>query len=136
MLKSVNLDMYLMFCILFDSQITFFNKLECYHVLSALLFFLLPLYSGDEMWEGIWNQTHMVILNFCLKRVHHVTISHDKTCSNRWCQWPVLFRTMYRMVSFCNWDVALQKLPGLIYVGPRHRVIHPMHFLYDRPTFL
>ena len=39
-----------------------------------ILFIWLPLYFGGEMWEGIWNQTHLVVLNFCLERLHHVTI--------------------------------------------------------------
>ena len=34
----------------------------------------LPLYYGPEVWE-IWNQTHLVVLNFCLERLHHVTFS-------------------------------------------------------------
>ena len=46
--------------------------LRVFHVI------LLPLYSGGEVWEGIWNKTHLLILNFCLERLHHVTISHDK----------------------------------------------------------
>ena len=28
--------------------------------------------------SSIWNQSHLVVLNFCLERLHHVTISHDK----------------------------------------------------------
>jgi len=35
-----------------------------------------PLYSGSEVWEGIWNQTHFVVLNFGIERLHYVTISH------------------------------------------------------------
>ena len=34
------------------------------------------------MWEGIWNQTHLVVLNFCLERLHHITyltIRHAQT---------------------------------------------------------
>ena len=43
-------------------------------------FFLLPLYSGGEMWEGIWNQTHLEVLHFGLKRLHHVyTRLHPKS---------------------------------------------------------
>ena len=26
--------------------------------------FLLPLYSGSEVWEGIWNQTHFIGIEF------------------------------------------------------------------------
>ena len=44
------------------------------------------LYISSEVWEGIWNQTHSVVLNFCLYRSHRLTISHDKASSNRWCQ--------------------------------------------------
>ena len=78
-------------------------------------FILLALYSGGEEWEGIWNQTQSVVLNFCLERLHHVTISHDKARWNRWCQWPELFRT-YRTVNFCIWDSGVRKLS--IDVGP------------------
>ena len=42
-------------------------------------FFLLPLYSGDEVWEGIWNQIHLVVMDFGLERLHHVTIWHAQT---------------------------------------------------------
>ena len=51
-----------------------------------LYIFLLLLYSGGEMWKSMWNQTHLVVLNFCLERLHRVTISHDKSRSNRSCQ--------------------------------------------------
>ena len=34
---------------------------------AHLVVFLLPLYSGDKVWEGIWNQAHLVVLNFCLE---------------------------------------------------------------------
>ena len=54
---------------------------------STRLLFLLPIpYSGIEVWEGILNQTYLTVLNFCLERLHQVTISHDKVRSNRWCQ--------------------------------------------------
>ena len=33
------------------------------------------------MLEDIWNQTDLVVLNFCLERLHHVTISYDKARS-------------------------------------------------------
>ena len=46
--------------------------------LIALLF---PLYSGSEVLEGIWYQTHLVVLNFCLERLYLVRVR-----SNRWCQ--------------------------------------------------
>ena len=52
-------------------------------------YFYCPLYSGDEIWEGIWNQIYLVVLYFYLERLHHVTISHDKARWNRCCQWPV-----------------------------------------------
>ena len=48
--------------------------------------FVLPLYSGSEMCEGTWNQTHLLVWNFCLERLHYVTISRDRPRSNRWCQ--------------------------------------------------
>ena len=64
------------------------------------------LYSGGEVWKGIWNQTHLVVLNFCLERSHHVTTSNDKARSNRWRQWPELFRT-YRAVNFCKQSTSV-----------------------------
>ena len=67
-------------------------------------FLSLSLYSGTEAWEGIWNQTHLVVLNFCLDRLHHVTISHDKVHSNRRCEWSELFRTEF---NSCNQDSGL-----------------------------
>ena len=72
----------------------------------ATLVILLQLYSGDEVWEGIWNQIHLVVLNYCLERLYHFIMSHDKARSNRWCQWPELLRTC-RTVNFCNWDNAV-----------------------------
>ena len=30
---------------------------------TSQFFFSLPLYSGDEVWDGIWNQTHLAVLN-------------------------------------------------------------------------
>ena len=51
-----------------------------------LTFFLLPLYSGDEVWKGIWNRTQLLVLNFCVQGLHNVIISHDKARSNHWCQ--------------------------------------------------
>ena len=75
------------------------------------LYFLLPQYSISEVWEGIWNQTHLEVLNFCLERLHHVTISHDNARWNRWCQWPVLLRT-YRAVNFCNRYNCIDKGPS------------------------
>ena len=65
---------------------------------STYICFWFPLYSGGGVWEGIWNQTHLVVFNFC----HHVSMYHDKARSNHWCQWPELSRT-YRTVNFCNW---------------------------------
>ena len=53
---------------------------------------------------------------FMSRELHHVTRSHDMARSNHWCQWLVLFRTTYRTVSFCNWDVALRNLPESIWV--------------------
>ena len=48
-------------------------NLECY-----VNIFLLPLYSIVEVWEGILNQTHMVVLK-TLKRAS----AHDKARSDR-----------------------------------------------------
>ena len=58
----------------------FLHKLLCgFFLIEFLLaFFLLHLYSGGEMWEGISNQTHLVVLIFCLERLHQVTTSDDK----------------------------------------------------------
>ena len=50
------------------SKETYF-KLILFHII-----FVLPLY-GWEVWEGIWNQTHLVVRNFCLERLHYITIS-------------------------------------------------------------
>ena len=50
----------------------------CVCIQSVFHVFLLPPYSGGEVWQGIWNQTHLVVLNFCLERLHHVTIYHNK----------------------------------------------------------
>ena len=36
-----------------------------------------PYHSGDKVWEGIWNQTHLVEFNFYLERLHHVNIPND-----------------------------------------------------------
>ena len=89
----------------------FYNDQTCYCYLGYhLSFFFLVLVAFILCWwdvgEGIWNPIHLVVFNFCPERLHHVdvTISHDKARSNRWCQWPVLFVTTYRTVSFCNWD--------------------------------
>ena len=54
--------------------------------MDALAVFLLPLYTGREVWEGIWNQSHLVVLNFCVKRLHRITIRHDKARSDSSCQ--------------------------------------------------
>ena len=54
--------------------------------LGRVIVFLLPLYFGGEISEGKWNQTHLMVLNFCLEILHHVTMSHDKARSNCWCQ--------------------------------------------------
>ena len=48
----------------------------------------------------------LVVLNFCLDKLNHVTLSHDMTRSKRWCQWPVLLRT-YRTVNFRTWDSGI-----------------------------
>ena len=34
--------------------------------LTSFIYFLSPLYTGSEVWECIWNQTHLVLLNACL----------------------------------------------------------------------
>ena len=81
----------------------------------VLLFFLLPLFFGSEVWECIWNQTHSVVLNFYLGTLHRVTISHDKARSNRWCQWSEMYRlrlsepSKCRKVNLCNWDDSLEE---------------------------
>ena len=55
---------------------------------NLITIFLLPLYSGSEVWEAIWNQTDLVVLvlNFCLERLHNVSLSNDKVRSNHGCQ--------------------------------------------------
>ena len=83
----------------------------------VLLFFLLPLYFGSKVWEGIWNQTYLEVLNFYLGSLHRVTISHDKARSNRWCQWSEMFRLRPPLsepskcwkVNLCNWDNSLEE---------------------------
>ena len=93
-----------------------------------MIIFLLPLYSGGEVWERIWNQTNLVLLNLCLKRLHHVTISHDKARSNCWFQWPELFRT-YRTVNFCKWDSDAGNLSALTWVQ-EFMFSQPMQIFY------
>ena len=44
------------------------------------------------------NQTHLVAMNICLERLHHVTISHDKARSNRWC---LQFLSRHQWIKFC-----------------------------------
>ena len=88
----------------------------------------MPLYSGGKVWEGIWNQTHFVVLNFCLERLQHVTISHDKARSIRWCQWPELFRT-HRTVNFCNGDNGVRNISESTWVQ-EFRFSHPMQIFY------
>ena len=67
------------------------------------LFFILPLYSGSEVWEGIWNQTHLVTLNFRLERLHRVTISHHKARSNREYQYGS------KLSSVARWKYSIWK---------------------------
>ena len=70
---------------------------------------------------------NLVVLHFCIDRLHHVIIYHDKACSNRWSLWPKLCRT-YRTVYFCNRD------SGIGISQYRHdakfNFIHPMQILY------
>ena len=70
---------------IFQSRGTRPPHFQVQHFLTLYIFFLLLLYSGDEMWECIWNQTHLVVLNLCFERLHHVTIPHDMARSNHWC---------------------------------------------------
>ena len=79
-----------------------------YSSLTGILLFKLPPYYSGRVWEGIWNQTHLLVLNCCLENLHRFTISHDKTRWNRWYQWPELLKT-YRTVNFCNWHSGLEK---------------------------
>ena len=89
---------------------------------------LLPLYCGNDVWENIWNQTHLVVLNFCLERLHHITRSHKEARSNHWCQWPELFRT-YRTVKFSNWDSGARNLSGSTSVQ-EFKFSHQMQIFY------
>ena len=69
------------------------NKMENFfwnHILvnweKQFQFTSLPLYSGSVKcgsWDGIWNQIHLLVLNFYPERVHRVSIFHDKARSNR-----------------------------------------------------
>ena len=42
----------------------------CFGTQTQTFFLLLPLHSRDEVLKGVWNQTHLVVLNFCLERLH------------------------------------------------------------------
>ena len=97
-------------------------------------FFLLSLYSGGEVWKGIWNPTHLVVLNFSLLRLQHGTVSHDKVRSNRRCQWPELFRT-YKPANFCNRDSGFEESHCIDMT--LHEVQSPdANFLYEQSTWL
>ena len=95
-----------------------------------MLYLKLDYFSSDSIPP---NQTHLVVLNFCFERLHHVTLSHDKARSNRWCQWHVLFRTTYKTVRFFKWD-SVRNFPVSIWV--RAQVYSTdANFLYDQSTF-
>ena len=76
---------------------------------NLFFIFVLLLYSDDEVRGSIWNQTHLVVLNLNLERLHYVTISHHKARSSRWYQWCELYRT-FITVNFCNRDIGVRNL--------------------------
>ena len=112
-----------------SSSVEYFAKLFCnsgrkytWKSVSLQEFFYCP--KNPEVWEGIWNQTHLgvfycpytlvvwdgiwsqnpvAVLVLCHEGLHHAVISHDKARSNRWCQWPELLIT-YRTVNCFNRD--------------------------------
>ena len=78
-----------------------------------LLLFIAP-YTLVKRCGGYLHSNPFMVLNYRLKRINHVTISHDKVwCSNRWCLWPEMFRTTYRAVYFCNRDSGVWKSPSI-----------------------
>ena len=90
----------------------------------------------------------LVVLNLYLGRLHHITVSHDKTHSNRWCQWTEIFRlrphlskqSTYRTVNFCNRDIGLEELywtdplshPN--YAEPKSSSVTRSKFPYEQST--
>ena len=88
----------------------FQKYLSCAYNLYCF-FLLLPLNSGGKVWEGIWNLT-----------------PHNKSRSNRWCQWPKLFRT-YITVNFCNWVSVSRNLLVSTWVQEL-KFSHPVQIFY------
>ena len=68
---------------------------------NDIVTFLLPLYSGDEVWEAIWNQTHLGI-SISVPR-DYITL---KDLTIRYAQiigvGDLCCLTTYRTVSFCT----------------------------------
>ena len=93
-----------------NNLIYLINRMKTLPKPKVTWIFLLPLYPGSEVWDCIWNQTHLVVWNFCLERLHCVTISLDKARSKRWCQsWrttdmEALLRHIYsKNLVFTGW---------------------------------
>ena len=47
---------------------------------QSLFLFSMPPYSGSEVWDGIWNETHSVVLNFCLERLQKFNLKIPCSC--------------------------------------------------------
>jgi len=89
-------------------------------------FYLSPLYSRSEVWEGIWNPTHLVVLNFCLERLHYVTIFHNMLKPFVSMAWAVY---TYLTVNFCNRDNGIRNLSESKWVQ-EFKFSHPMQIFH------
>ena len=83
---------------IYKPDIQLYSVIRLYSVLYinirlySVFLLLLPLSCGDELWERIWNQTHLVVLKQGIFGdietwylvFYNVTISHDMARSNRW----------------------------------------------------
>ena len=67
-------------------------------------------------------------IEFSLERLHHLTISHDKANSKRWCQWPELLIT-YRTINFCYRYRGARNLSVSMWVQ-EFKFSHPMQIFY------
>ena len=48
----------------------FLNMFRVFSIISlVVLLFVLSLYSGDKMWEGIWNKTHFSGIEFLPREI-------------------------------------------------------------------
>ena len=67
-------------------------KLERNHSINSYQYFIYNnwFYFSDCLFtlvvrcrRGLESNHKLVVLNLCLERLHHVSISYDKACSNR-----------------------------------------------------